>query len=201
MANDIMEEIKKVLLELSKSQKETDKKIKETAEQMKETAEQMKETDKKMKETDKRWEKLEKQYWIFGNFVNNDWKVVEEYFYTALDKANELHWEKYSLSKWVEQEFDIIWYNGDKITAIEVKKIVHKNDVKKLIEKQLPFLKKFMWWMEKYKNHRIYWWIAGFKINKDAKEYAKKHWIIILTKNSKNKVEELSKDFEIKAYE
>jgi len=188
-----MEEIQKVLLELSKSQKETDKKIKETSEQIKET------------------DRTLKRLWIkLWNFTNNDWKVVEEYFYTALDKANELHWEKYdyfsqwekhSLSKWVEQEFDIIWYNGNKITAIEVKKIVHKNDVKKLIEKQLPFLKKFMSKNIDYKNHRIYWWIAGFKINKDAKEYAKKHWIIILTKNSKNKVEELSKDFEIKAYE
>jgi hypothetical protein len=27
----------------------------------------------------------------------------------------------------------------------------------------------------KYKNHRIYGGIAGFKINKDAQDYAKKH--------------------------
>jgi hypothetical protein len=176
---------------------------------MKETIEQMKETDLEWKEANKRWEKLEKQYWEFWNFVRNDWAVVEEYFYTALDKTNKLHWEKYdyfsqwekhSLAKWVEQEFDIIWYNWNKITAIEVKKIVHKNDVKKLIEKQLPFLEKYMWWVSKYKNHRIYGWIAGFKINKDAKEYAKKHWIIILTKNSKNQIEELTKNDEIKAF-
>ena len=191
--SDIMKEIQKVLLELSKSQKETD--------------EQMKETDRKLKSV---WIKL----W---NFINNDWDVVEEhpkgtsfgaYFYTALDKTNKLHWEdynyfsqweKHSVAKWIEQEFDIIWYNWDKVTAIEVKKIVHINDVKKLIEKQLPFLKKFMSWMIKYKNHRIYWGIAGFKINKDAREYAKKHWIIILTKNSKNQVEELSINDEIKA--
>ena len=182
--SDIMKEIQKVLLELSKSQKET--------------SEQMKETDRKLESV---WIKLWK-------FTNNDWAVVEEYFYTALNKTNKLHWEdynyfsqreKHSLSKWVEQEFDIIWYNWNKITAIEVKKIVHLNDVKKLIEKQLPFLQKYMWWMVKYRNHRIYWGIAGFKINKDAKEYAKKHWIIILTKNSENQIEELSKNDEIKS--
>ncbi|MDQ7023669.1 MAG: hypothetical protein Q9M97_09335, partial [Candidatus Gracilibacteria bacterium] len=71
---------------------------------------------------DKRWDKLEKQYGIFGNFVNNDGAVVEEYFYTALDKANELHGETYDyfsqgekhyLSRGNEQEFDIIGYNGE----------------------------------------------------------------------------------------
>ena len=192
MWKDIMDEIQKMLLEITKTQKET--------------AEQMKETDRKMKETDIKLKSIWIELW---NFTNNDWAVVEEYFYTSLDKTNKLHWEKYdyfsqwekhSLAKWVEQEFDIIWYNWNKITAIEVKKIVHKNDVKKLIEKQLPFLEKFMWKNIDYKNHRIYGWIAGFKINKDAKEYAKKHWIIILTKNSKNQIEELTKNDEIKAF-
>jgi len=196
--SDIMKEIQKMLAEASANIKDLSKSQKEAGKQMKESK----------KESDERWKKLEKQYGVFWNFVRNDGYVVEEYFYTALNKTNKLHWEdynyfsqreKHSLSKWVEQEFDIIWYNWNKITAIEVKKIVHLNDVKKLIEKQLPFLQKYMWWMVKYRNHRIYWGIAGFKINKDAKEYAKKHWIIILTKNSENQIEELSKNDEIKS--
>lgn len=192
--SDIMKEIQELLAEWARQNLEFNK--------------WMIELRDSQKEASLRWDKLEKQYEVFWNFVRNDWDVVEEYFYTALDKTNKLHWEdynyfsqweKHSLSKWVEQEFDIIWYNWNKITAIEVKKIVHKNDVKKLIEKQLPFLKKFMSRNIDYKNHRIYWGIAGFKINKDAQEYAKKHWIIILTKNSKNQVEELSINDEITA--
>ena len=165
---------------------------------------QQKETGEQIKETERAFKRMWFYVW---NFIDNDWKVVEEYFFTALDKSNKLHWEdynyfsnweKYSLSKWREQEFDIIGYNWNKITAIEVKKIVHKNDVIKLVEKQLPFLKDYMSKNIDYKNHRIYWGIAGFKINKDAQKYAKEHWIIILTKNSENKIEELSKDFELK---
>jgi alpha-galactosidase len=37
---------------------------------------------------DKMWFKIEEEY---GSFLN-DWFVVEEYFYTALDQTNELHW-------------------------------------------------------------------------------------------------------------
>jgi len=176
-------ELRKSRVELRESQKETDKQIKETNQQMKRTDEK------------------------FWNFINNDWKVVEEYFFSWLDKTNKLHWEDYNhfsqelkfyLKKWEEREFDIIWFNWNKITALEVKKIVHKNDVEKLVEKQLPFLKEYMSKNTEYRTHKIYWWIAWFKINPDAEKYAREKWLIILTKVW-NHIEELTKDCEIRA--
>ena len=177
-----------------------------TTAQVDRTTAQVDRTTKSLEKTD---EKLQRMWIYVWNFIENDGKVIEEYFFSALDKSNALHWEEYnyfshwekhSLAKWREQEFDIIGYNGNKITAIEVKKIVHKKDVKKLIENQLPFLKELMANNILYQNHRIYWWIAGFKINNDAEEYARKHWIIVLTKNSEDNIEELTLHDKIKAF-
>ena len=186
--------------ELAESQKETDRQMKETDKQMKETGEQMKETDKRLNKVISD----NKRFWWF---MDNDWKVVEEYFFSWLNKTNKLHWENYDhfsreanyyLKKWKEREFDIIWFNWNKITALEIKKIVHKNDVEKLVEKQLPFLKEYMSKNTEYRTHKIYWWIAWFKINPDAEKYAREKWLIILTKHW-NQIEELTKDCEIKA--
>jgi len=186
------QELKDLVAWLAISQAETSKQLEQTDKRL----------EKKRNESEKRWEKLEKQYWYFWDFIQNDGKVVEEYFYTWLNKTKKIHWEKYDdiyhneIHKW--REFDIIWYNWNKITTIEIKKIVHLNDVKKLLEIQMPELKEWMKDSVKYRKHKIYWWVAWFKINKDAEEYAKEHWVIVLTKHW-NQIEELTKDCEIKS--
>ena len=55
-------------------------------------------------------------------------------------------------------EFDIVLVNSNAIAVISVKKKVHKNDIKDLAKRALPFFKKNF---KEFKNYKLYGAIAS----------------------------------------
>ena len=161
------QELKDLVASLAIAQAETDK--------------QLKETDKQLKETDRKLNKIAK---LIGNIANNQGDVAEEYFINSLEDKMELLGIKFDVISpnlyrkkgKIEDEYDIVLVNGEAIAIIEVKYKVHENDVKKLDKKIETFKELF----PEYSNLKLYVGIAGFKIYKRAKEYAKEKGYFIL---------------------
>jgi hypothetical protein len=160
------EELKELVFSLAKSQQKTD--------------EQLKKTDEQLKKTDEKLDRLAK---LVGSISNNQGDVAEEYFANSIKLDNFLGMSFDVLQKNViiqpkkghSEEYDLMLINGENIVIIEVKYKVHKNDVKKLPRK-IEILKK----SPLYKNYKIYAGIAGFHINKEAKEEALKRGFFVL---------------------
>ena len=161
------QELKDLVASLAIAQAETDK--------------QLKKTDKQLKETDRKLNKVAK---LVGAIGNNQGDVAEEYFINSLEDNMELLGIKFDkiLSNLttrknnIEDEYDIVLVNGESIAIIEVKYKVHENDVKKLDKKIETFKDLF----PEYSNLKLYAGIAGFKVYKKAKEYAKEKGYFIL---------------------
>jgi len=167
--------LKKLVKSLLKAQIETDI-------QMKETDRQMKETDIQMKKTD---EKLKKIGVLTGNISNNQGAVAEEFFFNSLEKSKKIGKLKFDYVesniknrlKDIEDEFDIVAYNGNSILIVETKYKFHPQDVEKMKNKKIPNFKKLF---PNYQNYKIYGAIAGFNIPKDSIIKAKENGLFVL---------------------
>ena len=173
---DTLEEIKQILKELSISQKETDAKFKETDAKFKETDAQMARTDAK----------LNKASELLGNIGRNNGAVAEEYFYYSMEEKMEMGGIRYDVIKQnihamnrqqLEDEFDIVLYNGNSIGLIEVKHKVHPSDINKLITKKAT---NFRLLFTDYKGYKIYLGIAGFSIPEEVAEIAQDNGVAVL---------------------
>ena len=80
-------------------------------------------------------------------------------------------------AKGVEDEFDIVAYNGDSVVIVETKYKFHPNDVKKIKNQKIKNFRKLF---PNYRDYKIYGAIAGFKIPKEAVERAKEDGLFIL---------------------
>ena len=49
-------------------------------------------------------------------------------------------------------------------------------------------------------NHKLYWGIASYIVNKEDEEYAKSKWLFVITRNWENTVFLNDKDFVWKAF-
>ena len=166
---DTLEEIKQILKELSISQAETDAKFKETEAQMARTD-----------------AKLNKASELLGNIGRNNGAVAEEYFYYSMEEKMEMGGIKYDVIKQnihamnrqqLEDEFDIVLYNGNSIGLIEVKHKVHPSDINKLITKKAT---NFRLLFTDYKDYKIYLGIAGFSIPEEVAEIAQDNGVAVL---------------------
>ena len=77
----------------------------------------------------------------------------------------------------VQDEFDIVMYNGHAIGLVEVKHKVHPADIEKLISGKLPNFRKLF---PQYAGFDFYLGIAGMSIPKDATELAEKAGLAVL---------------------
>jgi len=155
--------------------KETDAKFAETEAQMKETSAQMKRTDAT----------LERMGITLGNHTNNSGSITEEYFYNSLKAKPVLGGVRYDrvdrnikgVIPKVEDEFDIVMYNGDSIALIECKSKAHETDLRKLIDNKAS---NFRTLFPDYKDYKIYLGLASFSFYDELKEMAKEKGIAIL---------------------
>ena len=77
----------------------------------------------------------------------------------------------------VQDEFDIVMYNGHAIGLVEVKHKVHPSDIEKLVSAKLPNFRKLF---PQYADFDFYLGIAGMSIPKDATELAEKAGMAVL---------------------
>ena len=77
----------------------------------------------------------------------------------------------------IQDEFDVVMYNGHAIGIVEVKHKVHPADIEKLISGKLPNFRKLF---PQYAGFDFYLGIAGMSIPKDAREMAEKAGLAVL---------------------
>ena len=77
----------------------------------------------------------------------------------------------------IQDEFDVVMYNGNAIGIVEVKHKVHPADIEKLISGKLPNFRKLF---PQYACFDFYLGIAGMSVPKDASEMAEKAGLAVL---------------------
>jgi len=199
------EELREMMAKLAASQVKTDELFRQTEEQMKRTDEQMKRTDEQIKRTDEQMKKtdakLERMGIQLGNINQNIGYTTEEYFYNSLFDnpmlgnikfdtiSRNLHWKDT-----IEDEFDIVMYNGNSVAIVECKYKAHKNDLLKLMTKKVE---NFRTISEKYKNYTIYLGLASFYFYPELEQLAHENGVAIL--KQKGEVVQVDADY-LKAY-
>ena len=140
------------------------------------------ETEAQMKRTDAT---LERMGIYLGGITDNIGMTTEDYFYNSLYhkpvlgniKFDSITKNIHIKTKRLEDEFDIVMYNGDCIALIECKYKAHENDVKKLIDKKVN---SFRILHPDYKDYKIYLGIASFSFYPELEQYAKENGVAIL---------------------
>ncbi len=158
------------------------------------------ETDRKMKETDCKIDKLAN---LYGGVSTGIGFATEDYFYNALKFEKKLDNIQYDTIARnieasrgnVEQEFDIILYNSNKIAIVDVKQNYYPNDVDKFAEKILP---KFKILYPQYNNFTITGVIAAMTMKLETKERAKELGLYILTQDQNSDSFQLLNDEDFK---
>jgi hypothetical protein len=154
---DIDKRIEQIFIgidELRKSQAQTEAKLKETAQ-------------------------------ILSNVGLNLGLVAEEFFYHSLKykkkfggiKFNQIELNINARNKTIQDEFDIVMFNGNSIALIEIKHKVHPNDLEDLKTRKL---KNFKLLFPDFSDYKFYLGIGGFSIPKDIEEMAHKNGMAVL---------------------
>ncbi|MGL4942066.1 MAG: hypothetical protein ACRC46_02605 [Thermoguttaceae bacterium] len=130
-------------------------------------------TERAQLETDRVVKSVSRQ---LGNIGNNNGAMAENYFFNSLDKTKTLGKEKFdnaaqNIKKWTRElcdEFDIVLYNCNSISIVEVKYNADKKDVAKTLTKATTFRQLF----PEYKDFTFYLGIAGFVFDEGVEEAA-----------------------------
>jgi hypothetical protein len=183
------QELKDLVASLAIAQAKTDAQMAKTVAQMAKTdiqmaktAAQMAKTDMQMAKTDA---KLERMGIRLGNMAENHGYTTEDYFFNSLHDTKILGKVKYDdiaknihiKSKRLEDEFDIVMYNGNSIALIECKYKAHKRDVENLINKKVN---NFRLSHPDFVDYKIYLGIASFAFYDELEQFAKDNGVAIL---------------------
>jgi hypothetical protein len=138
-------------------------------------------TDEQIKELKNTQEKNELQWQrtmeTLSNVGHNNGAHTEDYFYNALKDTMVFGGIKYDyIEKNIKQrkqrlqdEFDIILYNGTSVAIIECKYKAHKTDVEQLVDKKITNFKILN---PDYANYNIYCGIGSFSFYDELEEAA-----------------------------
>ncbi|GHT13326.1 hypothetical protein AGMMS4956_09330 [Bacteroidia bacterium] len=141
-----------------------------------------KQQEKNTAEADARIKKLEK---LVGGISNNNGYFAEEYFINALQASKTFAGIRYdhvtpnikSYDGKLQDEFDIVMYNGSSIAIIEAKYRVHPDFLTTLTTTKVKNFRKLF---PNYAKHKIYLGIASMSFNNEVIKEAKKLGIGIL---------------------
>jgi hypothetical protein len=177
-----LDRIEKGIEALQKSQLETE-------EQLKRTDEQLAKTDAQLASFIARQEKGEVQLAetkrILSGIGINLGNVAEEFFANSLQKNKKLGKVKFDAVALqlkghkgkVQDEFDVVMYNGNSVGLVEVKHKVHPADVEQLMTRKLPNFKALF---PAYSSADFYLGIAGMSIPQEVIEIAENEGIAVL---------------------
>ena len=184
-----LKEMNEIMTKLIISQ---DKSAKENAKNFKEIA---KENKKRFKETDLFLKDIGKQ---LGNIGNNNGAFAEDFFYHGFSEMMQVNDIKYDYiepnkkrkKNNLQDEYDIVLFNSNKLLIIEVKYNLKEAQVTKFYEKKLPKFKKLF---PEYKDYTIHAAIAALSINKGAKNIVEQYGISLFTQSGNN-IKKISSD-------
>ncbi len=146
--------------------------------------------------------KFSKMKFDLSAMSNNYGSGVEDYFYNSMADNPTLGGIQFDdigrnvqrRSKRLEDEYDIVLYNGDCIALIECKTKAHEKDITTLIDKKVG---NFRTLFPYYKDYKIYLGLASFSFYPDLEAFAKEKGVAIL--KQKGEVMEIEAD-NLKAY-
>ena len=185
-----MDDIRELLKETDRLVKENAEQMKETDRRLKENAEQMKETDRRLKETDRQMEKLMEVSRKNERFIGNDARIVEDHFIKALTRLqlrigdivfDEIYddlKQQRKLNGGMEAiQLDALLVNGSHTAILEVKKLLHVNDVHKVFNNTLPRFRRLF---PKYRDKKLIVMVGAASANLDAVEAALGYGFVVL---------------------
>ena len=128
---------------------------------------------------------LERMGITLGGINNNFGYTTEDYFYNSLYdnpvlggiKFDTIRKNIHTRTKRMEDEFDIVLYNGDSIGLIECKYKAHEKDLDRLIEKKVDSFRALF---PDFKDYKIYLGLASFSFYPELEELAKEKGVAIL---------------------
>ena len=184
------------ILALQQSQLKTDMQLAKTDAQLAKTDAQLAKTDAQLAKTDAQLAKTDAQLaktdmklketsQILSNIGINLGYVAEEFFYYALEekmkfgniKFNNIDLNVKARNKKIQDEFDIVMYNGNSIAIIEVKHKVHPNDLQKLKTSKIENFKSLF---PDYAGYKYYLGIGGMSIAQEIADMARAEGIAVL---------------------
>ena len=139
-------------------------------------------TDEQLAKTDAKLDRIAE---MLGGVSNNQGKVAEEFFYNTLREHPVLLGKTFdtidknitrSFQK-IQEEYDILLYNGDSVFIIEVKYRVHPQDIQRLIERKgehFPLL------FSQYRNFQRHLGLATFSIEDTVLQEALDRGVTVL---------------------
>ncbi|MDX2196223.1 MAG: hypothetical protein NW207_07380 [Cytophagales bacterium] len=195
----ILDEVREILKQVAISQANNEKDMQLAKERQDRTEVQIAETNAQLAKTDA---KLKETAQILSNIGINIGHTAEEFFYYSLQdnpKLGNIVFDYVSpnisnMHKGLQDEFDIVMYNGDSIALIEIKHKVHPSDIETLKTNKVN---NFRYLFPLYKDYKIYLGIGGLSVPKDIENKAQKEGIAVL--RQKGEIAQIQAD-SLKAY-
>lgn len=146
------------------------------------TDEQLAKTDAQLAKTDAQLAKTER---ILSGIGINLGHAAEEFFAHSLQKNKKLGKIKFDAVALqlkahkgkLQDEFDVVMYNGSSVGLVEVKHKVHPSDIEQLISRKLP---NFRTLFPQYAASEFYLGIAGMSIPQEVAEMAENEGVAVL---------------------
>ena len=128
--------------------------------------------------------KLDKVAALVGNMGQNQGAVAEEFFFNSLQAKPVLggvHYDEVidnlkGYSGKLRGEYDVVMVNGKSVALIEVKYVVHPDDITKTIKG----IENYRTFFPQHKDFDVYGAIAGFKIPDEVADAAKQQGLMVL---------------------
>ena len=128
--------------------------------------------------------KLDKVVALVGNIGQNQGAVAEEFFFNSLQAKPVLggvHYDEVidnlkGYSGKLRGEYDVVMVNGKSVALIEVKYVVHPDDITKTIKG----IENYRTFFPQHKDFDVYGAIAGFKIPDEVADAAKQQGLMVL---------------------
>ena len=152
---------------------------------------QMQETDRRLKETERLIKANSKE---IGGISKSNGEVAETYFIKSFKKYPHFAGQEYQVVEGnkccyskaldLEDEYDLVLYNGVSVVIIEIKYNAKKEDIEQVLKKAETF--KML--LPQYKDYTLYLGLAGLHVYKNAEQEAIKRGIAVITQAGKKMV-------------
>jgi hypothetical protein len=156
------------------------------------------ETERLFKETDKEitraWREIKANNKEIGGISHSNGEVAESYFINSFKKYPHFAGQDYQIVEHnksyystvldLQDEYDLVLYNGVSVAIIEIKYKVRKEDIEQALKKAETFRKL----LPQYKDYAIYLGLAGLHVYKNAEDEAIKHGIAVIKQVGKNRI-------------
>lgn len=184
-----LDRIEKLIEEVWELQKLTQIQAAKTEAQVAKTEAQVAKTEAQVAKTEVQVAKTEAQLAKtmeqLSNVGNNNGAHAEDYFYNALSESMLFAGIKYDYidkninmrKKRLQDEFDVVMYNGNSIAIIECKYKAHENDLKKLVESKVANFRELS---PDYANYKIYCGLGSFSFYPELEQQAQDLGVAIL---------------------